>query len=203
MADGATGTAAPGACGGIGVVPRLRAAIPRRRGGRAPAPGHARRMDPASPSAAIEEGAMNRCFVAALALGLGSAAMAQSVDAPKVVVPDKLAGYWVLLNDSVEADVPIIARNISSPGCATVSFVVEKNGTTSHVKVQRVQPEGDLVRVAQSMGKHLRFEPTVANADRSRVFSWLIFPFNSPADAAARSAMMQPCVIDKLEWKDR
>lgn len=146
---------------------------------------------------------MKHLVVAALALGMSALAVAQSVDAPKVVTPDKLAGYWVLLKDSVEADVPIIARNISAPGCATVSFVVEKNGSTSHVKVQRVVPEGDLARVAESMGKHLRFEPTVANSDRGRVFSWLIFPYNSPTDAAARSAMMQPCAIDKLEWKDR
>ncbi|MCW5579356.1 MAG: energy transducer TonB [Dokdonella sp.] len=146
---------------------------------------------------------MKRPVLAILALALSATAAAQSVDAPKVVAPGKLASYWALLNDSVEADVPNIAKNINVPGCATVSFVVEKNGTTSQVKVQRVVPAGDLVRVAESMGKHLRFEPTVANAERSRVFSWLIFPFNAPADASARSAMMQPCAIERLEWKDR
>ena len=146
---------------------------------------------------------MHRFVIAVFALGVSALAVAQSVDAPKVVAPDKLAGYWVLLKDSVEADVPIIAKNISAPGCAAVSFVVEKNGSTSHVKVQRVVPEGDLARVAESMGKHLRFEPTVANSDRGRVFSWLIFPYNSPSDPAARSAMMQPCSIDRLEWSDR
>ncbi len=146
---------------------------------------------------------MSRLAAAIALLSCAASAFAQSTDAPKVVAPDKLAGYWVLLNDSVTADVPILARNISAPGCAAVSFVVEKDGSTSQIKVQRVVPAGDLAKVAQSMAKNMRFEPTVTNAGRTRVFSWLIFPFNSPADAKARSAMMQPCAIDKLEWKDR
>lgn len=146
---------------------------------------------------------MKHLAFAVLAFGLIAGARAQSVDAPKVVVPDKLADYWVLINSSVEADVPNIAKNIHAPGCAAVSFVVDKNGSTSQIKVQRVVPAGDLGRIAESMARHMRFEPSVANSGRSRVFSWLIFPFNSPADATARSDMMKPCAIDKLGWEDR
>lgn len=132
-----------------------------------------------------------------------AAAFAQSDAPPRVVVPDKLAGSWVLVNSSVEADVPNIAKNISSPGCAAVSFVVEKDGSTSTIKVQRVVPQGDLAKIAQSMAKNMRFEPTVSNAGRDRVFSWLIFPFNLPQEAAARTAVMQQCQIAKLGWNDR
>lgn len=146
---------------------------------------------------------MNRFIVAMFATLSSAAAFAQSTEAPKVVAPEKLASYWVLLSDSVEADVPNIAKNISVPGCAAVSFVVEKDGSTSQIKVQRVVPAGDLGRIAQSMASHMRFAPTVSNSGRGRVFSWLIFPFNSPADAAARSAMMQPCSIKDLGWNDR
>jgi len=127
---------------------------------------------------------------------------AQSDAPPRVVVPDKLAGSWVLINSSVEADVPNIAKNISMPGCAAVSFVVEKDGSTSAIKVQRVVPQGDLAKIAESMAKNMRFEPSVSNAGRDRVFSWLIFPFNLPQEAAARTAVMQPCQIDKLGWND-
>ncbi|HEU4663619.1 MAG TPA: energy transducer TonB [Dokdonella sp.] len=138
------------------------------------------------------------------ALALSSAvAFAQSDAPPRVVVPDKLAGYWTLVNASVEADVPIMARNISSPGCAAVSFVVEKDGHTSTIRVQRVVPAGDLAKVATSMATNMRFEPTVTNAGRDRVFSWLIFPFNAPTDPAARTAVMKQCQIDRLAWKDR
>jgi hypothetical protein len=130
-------------------------------------------------------------------------AVAQSDAAPRVVAPEKLASYWALINSSVEADVPNIAKNISSPGCAAVSFVVEKDGRTSNIKVQRIVPQGDLAGIAMSMANNMRFEATAVNAGRDRVFSWLIFPFNLPSDPAARSAVMQQCQIDKLGWKDR
>ena len=121
----------------------------------------------------------------------------------RVVKPDNLAKYWVVVNASIEADVPNIARNISSPGCAAVSFVVEKDGSTSTIKVQRVIPAGDLAGIATSMAKNMRFEPTVSNAGRDRVFSWLIFPFNLPEAPAERTAVMQQCHIEKVGWDQR
>jgi len=141
-------------------------------------------------------------MIVLLAMTASTTVFAQSDAPPRVVVPDKLAGSWVLINSSVEADVPNIAKNISMPGCAAVSFVVEKDGSTSAIKVQRVVPQGDLAKIAESMAKNMRFEPSVSNAGRDRVFSWLIFPFNLPQDAAARTAVMQQCQIDKLAWKD-
>jgi hypothetical protein len=130
-------------------------------------------------------------------------AAAQSTAPPRVVAPDKLAQYWTMINSSVEADVPNSGRNLQQPGCAAVSFVVEKDGGTSTLKLQRVVPEGDLAKVALSEAGSLKFTPTVSNAGRDRVFSWLIFPFNLPADRAARTAVMQKCQIAKLDWKDR
>lgn len=137
--------------------------------------------------------------VIALTLACCGAAIAQSVLPPKVVAPEKLAGYWTMIHSSVEADVPNIAKGIDQPGCATVSFVVSGEGNTSNIKVQRVVPEGDFRQIAQSMAKNLHFEPTVSNAGRKAVMSWLIFPFNLPADPAARAAVMQPCAIEKLD----
>lgn len=121
---------------------------------------------------------------------------------PRVVPSEKLDTYWSMLNSSIEADVPNYAKNIQQPGCATVSFVVEPDGRTSTVKVQRVVPEGDLGRVGLSVAKGLRFEATPFNAAKQRVFSWLIFPFNLPAEKAAATAVMQQCFIEKLDWKD-
>jgi len=132
------------------------------------------------------------------------AALAQSMDQtpPRVIASEQLAKYWVMTNTSVDADVPNFGRNMNQPGCATVSFVIEKNGTTSGIKVQRVVPEGDLGKIAKSVAAGLHFEATALNAGKDRVFSWLIFPFNLPADPAARTAVMQQCVVDKLDWKD-
>lgn len=145
---------------------------------------------------------MKRFVVSPLALACSAGAFAQSTLPPRVVPADKLAGYWVMDTSSVQADAPNYGKNIQQPGCATVSFVVEKDGRTSTIKVQKVAPEGDLGKIAASAAAHLRFEPTVSNSGRDRVFSWLIFPFNLPADPAQRTAVMQRCAVDTLDWKD-
>ena len=144
-----------------------------------------------------------RPIVILFALACAVPAAAQSVAPVRVVKPDNLAKYWVMVNTSIEADVPNIARNISSPSCAAVSFVVEKDGSTSTIKVQRVIPEGDLAGIAMSMAKNMRFEPSLSNAGRDRVFSWLIFPFNLPEAPAERTAVMQQCHIEKVAWEAR
>ncbi len=139
-----------------------------------------------------------------LALICCAHAAAQSMDQtpPRMVAPDKLASYWTRAQSSVDAEVPNFGKNIHQPGCATVSFVVEPDGSTSTFKVQRVVPAGDLGKVAASVAAGLRFDPTPSNKGRARVFSWLIFPFNLPADQAARTAVMRPCEIEKLDPKD-
>jgi outer membrane biosynthesis protein TonB len=148
---------------------------------------------------------MLRRSFAAVAFVCCASAAAQSMNQapPRVVVSEKLASYWTMINSSVEADAPNYGKNIQQPGCVTVSFVVEKDGNTSTAKVQRVVPAGDLAKVALSEVASLHFEATAFNAGKQRVFSWLIFPFNLPADPAARAAVMQKCLIDHLDWKDR
>jgi len=144
-------------------------------------------------------------LIAAALLIAPLVASAQSMDQspPRVIQTEQLSKYWTMSNTSVDAEVPNFGRNMNQPGCATVSFVIEKTGTTSNVKVQRVVPDGDLGKVAKSVAASLHFEATALNAGKDRVFSWLIFPFNLPADPAARTAVMQQCYVEKLDWKDR
>jgi outer membrane biosynthesis protein TonB len=137
-----------------------------------------------------------------IACVVAQGALAQSTAPPRVVVADKLAGVWVLNSSSISADAPNYGKNVEQPGCATVSFVVEKDGSTSTVKVQKVAPEGDLGKIAASAATSMKFEPTVSNSGRDRVFSWLIFPFNLPSDPAQRTAVMQRCAVEKLGWND-
>ena len=143
-------------------------------------------------------------LIAAALLIAPLVASAQSMDQspPRVIQTEQLSKYWTMSNTSVDAEVPNFGRNMNQPGCATVSFVIEKTGTTSNVKVQRVVPDGDLGKVAKSVAASLHFEATALNAGKDRVFSWLIFPFNLPADPAARTAVMQQCYVEKLDWKD-
>lgn len=140
-----------------------------------------------------------RLLIAAIAcFAISPLAHAQKV--PRSVAPDNLAKYWVMMNASVEGDAPIGGKNLDVPGCASVSFIVEKNGSTSNVKVQKVEPVGDLAPMAASIAKNLKFEPTIANAGLERVFSSLIFPFNLPPDPEARKIIMERCVIKPLRW---
>jgi hypothetical protein len=138
----------------------------------------------------------------AVALFAGVAATA-AARPPRVVSSNDLADYWVMSNASLDADVPVGGRNMSAPGCATVSFVIGPDGRTSQAKVQKVAPPSDLGKVALSMATHLTFRPAAANAQRHAVFSWMIFPFNLPDDPAARTRVMQGCAVNRLGWKDR
>lgn len=147
---------------------------------------------------------MFRLLAIAVTCALAPAAFAQKIeDGPKAVKPERLAHYWVLDNSSVEADVPNLARGIDQATCAAVSFIVENDGRTSHVKVQKVVPDSQLRGIAESMGQHIRFTPTVDNMGRDRIFSWLIFPFNLPSDPARRTALMQPCALDTIALENR
>lgn len=146
---------------------------------------------------------MSRLPLFVIAGAFCATALAQSTALPRVVAAEKLASYWALNASSISADAPNYGKNVEQPGCATVSFVVEKDGSTSTIKVQKVAPEGDLGKIAASAAKSMRFEPTISNSGRDRVFSWLIFPFNLPADAATRTSVMQRCAVEKLGWEDR
>src|SRR5262245_60693846 len=84
-----------------------------------------------------EEPIMSRLSYSLLALACCSTAFAQSTVPPRVVAAEKLPNYWVLDGTSIQADAPNYGKNIDQPGCATVSFVVEKDGSTSTIKVQK------------------------------------------------------------------
>lgn len=143
---------------------------------------------------------LNKFVLFLIVVGLAPFSHAQQQ--PRSVAPENLAKYWVMINASLEASVPIGGQGMDGPGCATVSFIVEKTGRTSNVKVQKVDPVGDLGSVAASAAASLEFEPTITNAARDRVFSSLIFPFNLPPDPAARTAIMERCAIQPLRWRD-
>ena len=135
-------------------------------------------------------------------IGLALVPGVHAQETPRSVTPETLARYWVLIQSSLEASVPLGGKGMDQPGCATVSFVVEKNGRASNIKAQKVYPPGDLGAVAVSAAASLEFEPSMANAGRDRVFSSLIFPFNMPPDPAARTEIMRNCVIEPLRWSD-
>lgn len=133
-------------------------------------------------------------------LGLALTPMAFAQKVPRSVKPEDLEKYWVLMKASIEGNAPLGGKNMDQSGCAAVSFIVEGNGRASNITVEKVEPPGGLGELAKSIVEHIEFEPTIVNAGRDRVFSSLIFPFNLPADPAARQAIMEKCVIPARRW---
>jgi hypothetical protein len=99
------------------------------------------------------------------------------------VVPADLAKYWLVNNSSLEADAPIGGKNMDQPSCASVTYLIEADGKTSHIHLDKVVPPGDLGQVAISVVKALHYAPGPQNGARSPVLTRVVFPFNMPQAA--------------------
>jgi hypothetical protein len=118
------------------------------------------------------------------------------------IPPDRLAHFWLLDSDSAQANVPNSGYGLDAPTCVAVSYLIEKNGTTSHVKLERVVPPGPLGKVAANVVKGMRFAPTKDNAGKDPVFTYVVMPFNAPGaestaptDRAERKRVLDPCSL--------
>jgi hypothetical protein len=128
---------------------------------------------------------------------------APAVDLPpgvQKIPPDRLAHYWLLDSDSAQANVPNSGYGLDAPTCVAVSYLIEKNGMTSHVKLERVVPPGPLGKVAANVVRSMRFAPTKDNAGKDPVLTYVVMPFNAPgaestapADRAERKRVLDPC----------
>jgi hypothetical protein len=118
------------------------------------------------------------------------------------IPPERLAHYWLLIPESAQANVPNSGYGLDAPTCVAVSYVVEKNGTTSHVKLERVVPPGLLGKVARNVVAGMRFAPAPQNLGKNPVHTYVVMPFNLPdpdsasaADRAERARVLAPCKL--------
>lgn len=143
-------------------------------------------------------------LVLGVAAGAGLAA-----EKPQVIPPERLANYW-LLAQAPDANAPNSGRNLDAPSCAAVSYVVEKDGSTSQAKLERLVPDGDLGKVAVGVVAGMRFAATKQNLGKDRVFTYVVIPFNLPdadspnaADRARRMQALAPCKLDNFGHADK
>lgn len=129
---------------------------------------------------------------------------AQSRNPVKVVSPEKLNEYWIM-NRPISAAIPDQGRDVETPGCASVSFIVDRTGVTRRIKLQKLAPANEpiLGEVAVAVAGAMTFVPTGNNAARDEVFSWLVFPFNMPSDDAERRRLVDECSVDAVPLEDR
>jgi hypothetical protein len=133
------------------------------------------------------------------------AGFATAAEKPQVIPPERLANYW-LLAASGDANVPNSGRNLDAPSCAAVSYIVEKDGTTSHAHLEKLVPDGDLGKVAVGVVSGMRFAPAKQNLGKDRVFTYVVIPFNLPDaastnadDRARRASALAACKLDNFK----
>jgi len=130
----------------------------------------------------------------ALAVGaVGSPAMAQSQ--ARMVGPDRIQSYWIMLNTKVDADIPNSGSNMDKPGCVAVTYMIGSDGVPQNVNVVKVVPQSDLGAVAKSVAGNFRYGPALKNGTHEPVNTYFIVPFNLPADAAQRQSIIDACKL--------
>jgi hypothetical protein len=84
-----------------------------------------------------------------------------------------------------------------------VSYVVEKDGSTSHVRLERVVPQGDLSKVAVSVVSGMHFAAAPSNLGKDPVYTYVVMPFNLPGaqstnaeDKATRVRVTNACKLE-------
>jgi hypothetical protein len=124
---------------------------------------------------------------------------------PQVIPPERLGNYW-LLAQSPQANAPNSGRNLDAPSCAAVSYIVEKDGSTSHAKLEKLVPDGDLGKFAVSVVAGMQFAAAKQNLGKERVFTYVVIPFNLPnaastnvADRTQRASVLAACKLDNFK----
>ena len=125
-----------------------------------------------------------------------------AAEKPQTLPPERLQNYW-LLAAPPEPMIPKSGRNLLAPSCAAVSYVVEKDGTTSHVKLEKLVPDGDLGKVAVNVVSAMRFSAAPQNRGKTPVFTYIVIPFNLPdpttsALAAQRANALAQCRLENF-----
>jgi hypothetical protein len=144
--------------------------------------------------------ALPRCVC--IAASCLMAASVSGVEKPQTILPERLQNYW-LLADTGNANVPNSGSNLNAPSCAAVSYQVEKDGGTSHVKLEKLVPAGDLGKVAVSVVSEMRFAATKQNPGKTPVATYVVIPFNLPdatsqvvAERSERARVLAACQLD-------
>jgi len=129
---------------------------------------------------------------------------ADAAEKTQSIPPERLANYW-LLAEAPEANMPNSGYNLNAPSCAAVSYVVEKDGSTSHVKLEKVMPEGDLGKVAVNVVSAMRFATARLNQGKTPVSTYVVIPFNLPdanspnaAERSERARVLAACRLDNF-----
>lgn len=124
---------------------------------------------------------LSRLFVSVVSVpALLFAAPLLAQGEPRPVAAKDLAKYWLVASDAMEALVPRTGVNLHTPSCAVVRYVINGDGSTSDVVLEKLVPMGDLGSVATSAVKSLRYAPAPGNQALTPVLTRVTLPLNLP-----------------------
>ncbi|HJU39814.1 MAG TPA: hypothetical protein VJ724_09600, partial [Tahibacter sp.] len=75
---------------------------------------------------------------------------------------------------------PHNGKGLNLPSCAALRYVIQADGTTSDVVLEKLVPESALGTVAVSFVKSLRYAPGPSNRSQNPVTTRLVLPLNLP-----------------------
>ncbi|MHA6204625.1 energy transducer TonB [Dyella soli] len=137
-----------------------------------------------------------RCSQALLlALAMAGAGPLLAQSQARVVGPEHIQAYWIMLNTKVDADIPNTGSNMDKPGCVAVSYMIGSDGVPQGVTVRKVVPQSDLGTVAKSVVSNFRYGPSLTNRTSEPVSTYFIVPFNLPADPAQKQGVINACKL--------
>jgi len=139
--------------------------------------------------------AMNKTLLVSGVLLVSAVSVAAINPNIRVVQPAQRDNYWEMTNTSLDVDVPNSGVNLSKPTCAAVTYMIGSDGVTRDIVVRKTIPAGDLKTVAASAVKDMHYVPGKDNVGREPVFTYIIIPFNLPADPAARKQITDACTL--------
>ena len=113
-----------------------------------------------------------------------------------VATPEERPAYWMLDRSTVEKNVKTKDVPRGAVGCSAVSFIIEKNGTTSTFKLLRSMPEGQWDEVSRKVVSGLRFTPGEKNPKPDAVFTYLTISYSGPGEKALGSRLKPRVQLD-------
>ncbi len=130
-----------------------------------------------------------------LALAMFGATPLLAQSQARMVGPEHIQSYWIMLNTKVDADIPNSGSNMDKPGCVAVSYLIGSDGVPQNIAVRKVAPPSSLDAVAKSVVNNFRYGPSLTNRNSEPVSTYFIVPFNLPADEAQRKAIVAACKL--------
>ena len=123
-------------------------------------------------------------FLSAAVL-IGGPTLAQTT--PRPVAAKDLAKYWLVASEAMQAMKPNTGVNLYAPSCAVVRYVINSDGSTSDVVLEKLVPPGDLGIVATTAIQSLRYAAAPSNQALVPVLTRVTLPMNLPPYRSGRA----------------